>query len=119
MSRDSRGVTASPAPSAAGSQTVVVGQEQPAGILHLRGSSSSNSTHIQPAHSTAAPRPRVQWTSDTVDNEHMGKKKSKVCCIYHRQRRFDESDSSCDSASCDSDSDGPNDYERMRPRRRQ
>ncbi|KAJ1866965.1 Type 1 phosphatases regulator ypi1 [Coemansia sp. RSA 989] len=110
MSSESRGVTASPAPSAAGSRTVVVGQEQPAGILHLRASSST-----QPAPPVAA-RPRVQWTSDTVDNEHMGKKKSKVCCIYHRQRRFDESDSSCGS---DSDSDGPNDYERMRPHRRQ
>ncbi|AHL28927.1 protein phosphatase [Encephalitozoon hellem] len=25
---------------------------------------------------------RVTWTKDTVDNEGMGKKKSKICCIY-------------------------------------
>lgn len=28
-----------------------------------------------------------------MDNEHMGKKKSKKCCIFHKQRPFDESDS--------------------------
>ncbi|KAJ1833807.1 Type 1 phosphatases regulator ypi1 [Coemansia sp. RSA 2711] len=80
----------------------------PAGILHLRAAAS----RPQPA-------PRVQWADDTVDNEHLGRKRSKVCCIYHRQRRFDESgsDSECDSAS---DSDGPNAYERMpHARRRQ
>ncbi|ETA55725.1 hypothetical protein VCUG_02843 [Vavraia culicis subsp. floridensis] len=27
-------------------------------------------------------RRRVTFTPDTVDNEHMGKKKSKCCCIY-------------------------------------
>lgn len=25
---------------------------------------------------------KVTWTEDTVDNEHMGKKKSKICCIF-------------------------------------
>lgn len=28
-------------------------------------------------------RKRVTWTEDTVDNEHMNKKSSKVCCIHH------------------------------------
>lgn len=37
---------------------------------------------------------RVQWTTDTVDNEHMGKKKSKCCCIYKKKRNWNESDSS-------------------------
>lgn len=31
---------------------------------------------------------KVQWTTDTVDNEGMGKKKSKCCCIYVKPRRF-------------------------------
>jgi protein phosphatase 1 regulatory subunit 11 len=26
--------------------------------------------------------PRVRWTEETIDNEHMNKKKSKCCCIY-------------------------------------
>ncbi|AHL30100.1 protein phosphatase inhibitor [Encephalitozoon intestinalis ATCC 50506] len=25
---------------------------------------------------------RVTWTKETVDNEGLGKKKSKICCIY-------------------------------------
>ena len=30
----------------------------------------------------------VRWTDETIDNEHMGKKKSKKCCIYHKPRQF-------------------------------
>ncbi|CAF0818109.1 unnamed protein product [Adineta steineri] len=26
--------------------------------------------------------PRVRWTEETIDNEHMNKKKSKCCCVY-------------------------------------
>lgn len=84
----------------------------PAGTLHLRG----------------APRngPRVAWDEHVVDNEGLGRKKSKsalnrsmrledicnsccffffaVCCIFHRQRRFDES-SDEDSSDSESGSD--------------
>lgn len=28
---------------------------------------------------------RVSFTSDTVDNEHLNRKKSKACCIYHEK----------------------------------
>ncbi|KAG7451443.1 uncharacterized protein BT62DRAFT_1072006 [Guyanagaster necrorhizus] len=49
-------------------------------------------------------KPRVAWSEDVVDNEGCGKKKSKICCIYHKPRRFDES-SDEDSSSDDSDSD--------------
>ena len=38
-------------------------------------------------------RPSLTWSDDTVDNEHMGKKSSKRCCIFHKVRKFDESDS--------------------------
>lgn len=37
-------------------------------------------------------RRRVRWTSDTHNNEHDGKKSSKSCCIYHRTRNWDESE---------------------------
>ncbi|KAI5809417.1 protein phosphatase inhibitor [Pyronema omphalodes] len=62
---------------------------------------------------------RVTWGEDVVDNEHLGKKKSKVCCIYHRPRDPDDSSSSEESEDDDdddnSDSEKPkkNAYEKM------
>lgn len=29
----------------------------------------------------------VTWTEDTIDNEHMNKKCSKVCCIFRSKDR--------------------------------
>lgn len=85
---DSREASTSPAPAAA------------VGVLRLRGG--------------PARRQRVVWSAETIDNEGMGKKKSKselsvngtdvVCCIYHKPRRFDESSSESDS--CSSDDEG-------------
>ncbi|KAG1750897.1 phosphatase inhibitor-domain-containing protein [Suillus lakei] len=49
-------------------------------------------------------RQRVAWDEDVIDNEGCGKKKSKICCIYHKPRRFDES-SDEESSGSDSDSD--------------
>ncbi|OIR58669.1 MAG: uncharacterized protein A8A55_0509 [Amphiamblys sp. WSBS2006] len=47
---------------------------------------------------------RVSWSDDVVDNEFLGRKKSKVCCIYRKNSK--------ECPECDSDSDGPNDYEK-------
>ncbi|CDS13779.1 hypothetical protein LRAMOSA05953 [Lichtheimia ramosa] len=70
--------------------------EDDVGILRLRGDMSAR-------------RPRaIQWDESVVDNEHMNKKKSKICCIYHRPRAVGESsdeESSSDSSSSSSDSD--------------
>ncbi|KAJ1307299.1 hypothetical protein OPQ81_001409 [Rhizoctonia solani] len=89
-----------------GSRTITVRDSQPVpennipngepsnGILRLRGGPRS--------------RPRVMWGADVVDNEGCGKKKSKICCIYHKPRRFDESSS--ESSGDESDSScGSND----------
>jgi len=59
----------------------------------------------------------IQWAEDVIDNEGMGKKSSKVCCIYHKPRAVDESsgDDSSDSSSSDSDSDSGADDGRARP----
>jgi protein phosphatase 1 regulatory subunit 11 len=76
------------------------------GTLRLRGTRSG---------------PRVKWDDEVVDNEGMGKKKSKstfqtcflllayadsflraVCCIYHKPKQFDESS---DESSSDEDDD--------------
>lgn len=35
----------------------------------------------------------VQWAANTVDNEHLGRKSSKKCCIFHKAKAFGESDS--------------------------
>jgi hypothetical protein len=64
------------------------------------------------------PNKKVTWTEDTVDNEHMGKKKSKsricllkiVCCIFKKPILNPDDP---DSSSCDScDEKGKNAYER-------
>uniref|UniRef100_A0A915E203 E3 ubiquitin-protein ligase PPP1R11 n=1 Tax=Ditylenchus dipsaci TaxID=166011 RepID=A0A915E203_9BILA len=80
---------------------------EPPLVLHLR---SNN------------PAPSVRWTTDTVDNEHLDKKKSKCCCIYKKKRDWNDSDSSdsdCETGHCrghvdkhkkpekDHDSEGP------------
>ncbi|XP_075151327.1 E3 ubiquitin-protein ligase PPP1R11 [Haematobia irritans] len=43
---------------------------------------------------------KVGWQQGTVDNEHMGKKKSKCCCIYKKPVAFGES-SSEDDEDCE------------------
>ncbi|RFU80968.1 phosphatase inhibitor [Trichoderma arundinaceum] len=70
-------------------------------VLRLRGGNTSNGRS-------------VQWAEDVVDNEGLGRKSSKVCCIYHRPKGVDESsdESSSDSSSSDSDSDSEHDSKR-------
>ncbi|KAF2745633.1 hypothetical protein M011DRAFT_495477 [Sporormia fimetaria CBS 119925] len=57
----------------------------------------------------------IQWAEDVVDNEGMGKKSSKVCCIYHKPRDVDESSDDSSSDSSDSDSDSEPDTSRAQP----
>eukprot|EP00884_Botryococcus_braunii_P017131 jgi/Botrbrau1/4100/Bobra.152_3s0048.1 len=40
----------------------------------------------------------VRWAEDVVDNELLGKKKSKKCCIFHKQRAFGDWSDSEDEA---------------------
>jgi protein phosphatase 1 regulatory subunit 11 len=35
----------------------------------------------------------VSWSDDTIDNENLGRKSSKRCCIFHKVKKFAESDS--------------------------
>ncbi|KAH9481073.1 Type 1 phosphatases regulator YPI1 [Psilocybe cubensis] len=63
------------------------------GSLRLRGGPKKKS------------RQRVAWGEEVIDNEGCGKKKSKICCIYHKPRRFDESSDESDSSDSDSDHD--------------
>ncbi|VTJ90753.1 Hypothetical predicted protein, partial [Marmota monax] len=47
---------------------------------------------------------RVEWSSDTIDNEHLGRRSSKCCCIYEKPHAFGESSSESekeDEENCD------------------
>ncbi|KAA1476281.1 hypothetical protein DENSPDRAFT_932936 [Dentipellis sp. KUC8613] len=104
------------AEAAEGSRTVTVEETQPleerdegegtsAGTLRLRGGPRD--------------RPTVAWVEGVVDNEMLGRKKTKICCIYHKPKNFDES-SDEDSSSSDSDSscDGQQPHTHRRRRHR-
>jgi len=77
----------------------------PQGVLHLRGAVEDS----EEVDEEGATRRRIRWAEDVVDNEGMGKKKSKVCCIYHPPRGVDESSDESSSDSDDSDSDAGDD----------
>ncbi|KAL6871126.1 hypothetical protein J3F83DRAFT_643201 [Trichoderma novae-zelandiae] len=79
-------------------------ESQPSVILRLRGGHTATGRS-------------VQWADDVVDNEGLGRKSSKVCCIYHRPKAVDESsdESSSDSSSSDSDSDSDAGSKSKRP----
>ncbi|KAH7321142.1 phosphatase inhibitor-domain-containing protein [Stachybotrys elegans] len=82
---------------------------------------SQTQTQAQPAPSpdTNTPAPRVlrlrgqhttngrsvQWAEGVVDNEALGRKSSKVCCIYHRPKAVGESSDESSSSSSDDSSD--------------
>ncbi|KAK4610601.1 Type 1 phosphatases regulator [Fulvia fulva] len=85
---------------ASGSQTTLQTDSTPSATLRLRGASAEPSQ----------PR-RVVWAEDVIDNEGMGKKSSKVCCIYHKPHEPGDSDSE-DSSSSDSGSDSEPDLSR-------
>uniref|UniRef100_G3QRR1 Uncharacterized protein n=1 Tax=Gorilla gorilla gorilla TaxID=9595 RepID=G3QRR1_GORGO len=42
------------------------------------------------------PEKKVEWTSDTVDNERMRSRSSKCCSIYEKSRAFGESSTESD-----------------------
>ncbi|KAI8447582.1 phosphatase inhibitor-domain-containing protein [Phakopsora pachyrhizi] len=98
---NSSSLSASSQPANHGSRTVTIttndeevngDQPQAPATLRLR---------ARPLQSTRQSHPRVQWEDNVVDNEGLGRKKSKVCCIYKKPRAFDESS----DESGDSDSD--------------
>ncbi|KAJ5494774.1 hypothetical protein N7463_010861 [Penicillium fimorum] len=58
---------------------------------------------------------RIRWSEDVIDNEGMGRKSSKVCCIYHKARPVGES-SSEESSSSSSESDSESEDDRRTAR---
>ncbi|KAI7086903.1 hypothetical protein KC356_g4599 [Hortaea werneckii] len=89
-----------------GSQTITSHASGPSAppTLRLR---AAEETPPQPSPS---PSQHVRWAEDVVDNEGMGKKSSKVCCIYHKPHDGAESsggEDSSSSSSSDSDDSEP------------
>ncbi|RMZ77612.1 hypothetical protein DV737_g4259, partial [Chaetothyriales sp. CBS 132003] len=82
-------------------------QEPPALFLHLRGANepSTAETDAEAAarRTSSETRRGIRWADDVVDNEGLGRKSSKVCCIYHKPRGVNESSDDDDD---DSDSKG-------------
>ncbi|PSS20449.1 hypothetical protein M430DRAFT_27494 [Amorphotheca resinae ATCC 22711] len=83
-------------------------------VLHLRGATVEREEDGEA--SSGSTGRRIQWAEDVVDNEGLGRKKSKVCCIYHAPKGIDES--SDESSSDDDDSDSGDDGA-ARPTRRE
>ena len=72
---------------------------------------SENNT--QPLLLRLAPPLTVTWDNEVIDNEHLNRRSSKACWIYHKKKKFDVSDTESESESDDSD-DSTDD----RPKRR-
>ena len=77
-----------------GSQTVVTKEE-------TDGASAPPTLRLKLKKPDEKDRKKVKWTSETVDNEHLGKKKSKCCCVFVKKRAFGESDSDESDGDCD------------------
>lgn len=69
-------------------------------------SSSQQQPHIRDSLvlKLKVPKKKVSWKEGTVDNEFMNKKSSKKCCIFHKDKPFDEDDSDAEG-DCDHDHD--------------
>ncbi|OAL39250.1 hypothetical protein AYO20_01568 [Fonsecaea nubica] len=76
-------------------------------ILRLRGAHDATAAGSG-TNTSRGRRRQITWAEDVVDNEGLGRKSSKVCCIYHKPREFGESSSEDDSSS-DSSSDSDSD----------
>ena len=81
-----------------GTYTQVIHEELP--TLNEQQTSTGNTVRLRLIKKQKSNR-RVSWTSDTVDNELLNKKKSKCCCIYQKTRSFDESSSEDENADKD------------------
>ncbi|KAI9359590.1 type 1 phosphatases regulator YPI1 [Zopfochytrium polystomum] len=100
-----------PSSSASASRTITLTETRTEAATATVRLTAVASTPLQDAASSGR---RIQWAENVEDNEGLGRKSSKVCCIYRKPRRFDESsDESSDSSDSGSDSDGPNAYEKQ------
>lgn len=89
------------------SQTVTIQPSDEAGGEEQQGAPAPAAARAPPTLRLRLHRRRVQWTNETHDNEHDGKKSSKSCCIFHKQRAFGESSSESENDKSDASGDEP------------
>ncbi|KAL7498748.1 hypothetical protein ACHAWT_006780 [Skeletonema menzelii] len=93
---DSRGTSSSAAGTA--TSTMVITQQQ------QQQQTETNTTTEDPIlRLSLRPRSNVTWDQNVINNEGLGRKSSKRCCIFHKQRAFGES--STESSEEDGDGD--------------
>ncbi|KAL3795851.1 hypothetical protein ACHAWO_010143 [Cyclotella atomus] len=92
----------SQAPSATGTTTMTITQQD-----------ATTNLEAPVLRLTLRPQPHVSWDEGVINNEGLGRKSSKRCCIFHKQRAFGESstesseeDGSGDDGSTSSSSSG-------------
>jgi len=95
------GQTQTQTPSSTVPQITTSPPRQP--VLHLRGA-LRRGEEVEGDGTSPRSRRRIQWAEDVIDNEGLGRKKSKVCCIYHAPKPIDESSDESSSDSDDNDS---------------
>lgn len=90
-----------------GPSTAVASMQRPAGTVTMTEEPASrindNPTVLR---LTLAAGPTVRWDESTVDNEGLGRKSSKRCCIFHKHRDFGESSTDSSDESVGAQSDG-------------
>lgn len=83
-------------PSATGTATLTITIDEASSQPEAASSSSSSSSHQRPRNETLVltlkpkKKKKVTWKEGTVDNEFLNRKSSKKCCIFHKDKPFDE-----------------------------
>ncbi|CAL8083358.1 unnamed protein product [Orchesella dallaii] len=77
----------------AGTETSVVTTSQTTLEATARPEAQESSSTVRLVLRKPKNKKKVVWTEETVDNEHMNKRKSKCCCIYKKPHVFGESSS--------------------------
>ncbi|CDJ69291.1 hypothetical protein, conserved [Eimeria necatrix] len=72
-------------------------------VIHIVPPAASAAATPQEQQETTEHPKQVAWVEGTLDNEDLGRKSSKVCCIYHKPVPFGESSSSSSSSSSSED----------------
>ncbi|AMD22343.1 HGR004Cp [Eremothecium sinecaudum] len=57
-------------------------------VLQLRADQSENTPKL----TNKGHKSKVRWDEKVIDNEHMNKKKTKICCIFHPQQNFEDTE---------------------------
>lgn len=67
-------------------------------LQNEQSSISVAASNHEPSSSASSRQPKVSFAPDVVDNERMGKKSSKVCCLFHGNDDSSDEDSSEDES---------------------